>query len=102
MNSQISSASSLSTNHLKKLSPENLLQKIFEKFDANKDGHLSLFEFNEALKNLSRVTGAAYPKKADIEALFHLIDINGDEKISKSEYMKLTVSIANIFDDYRY
>lgn len=69
------------------------LHKLFDKYDTNRDGRLTWFEFWEVLKFLTKVTGATFPKRHDIEDIFTHIDHDGDTTINRDEYKKLTKNI---------
>lgn len=62
---------------------DQFLDRLFNKFDENKDGHLSWFEFVDAIKFLTMVTGTTFPKRYDMEDIFSRIDHDGDTTVSK-------------------
>lgn len=57
------------------------------KFDRNANEHLSKFEFANSLNFMSKIVGGVICPRSDLDCIFQLIDINGDETISKKEYM---------------
>ncbi|MED6197313.1 hypothetical protein PIB30_055509 [Stylosanthes scabra] len=57
---------------------------VFEKFDTNKDGKISLQEYKAAAKALDRGTGDAEAMKA-----FELMDSDGDGFIDFNEFMEM-------------
>lgn len=65
------------------LSIDSFLHKLFEKYDTNGDGRLTWFEFAEVIRFLTRVTGATFPTRHDIEDIFAQIDKDGDTTITK-------------------
>lgn len=73
--------------------------KLFDKYDVNSDGRLSRFEFAEIIKYLTRVTGATFPKRPDIDDIFSYLDIDGDLTISKDEFRILTQSLQTLITD---
>lgn len=76
------------------ISTNQFLSKLFDKYDINSDGRLSRFEFTEIIKYLTRVTGATFPKRPDIEDIFSYLDNDGDLTISREEFMQLTHSLG--------
>lgn len=76
------------------ISTNQFLYKLFDKYDLNSDGRLSRFEFTEIIKYLTRVTGATFPKRPDIEDIFSYLDNDGDLTISREEFMQLTHSLG--------
>ncbi len=65
------------------MSVEEFLDKLFQKFDSNKDGRLSWYQFTQAIKFLTKVTGTTLPKKSDMKEIFVYIDKDGDDSLSK-------------------
>lgn len=57
--------------------------KLFDKYDLNSDGRLSRFEFLEIIKYLTKVTGATFPKRPDMDDIFTYLDVDGDLTISR-------------------
>lgn len=57
-------------------------EKLFEKFDKNKDGLLSLNEFCDAALAFSRTVS-----REDLEKRFKEIDVNGDGVVNLDEFV---------------
>lgn len=85
----------LSSPNATELTTEQFLNKLFEKH-INSEGRLTRFEFTEILKYLTRVTGATFPKRPDIEDIFSYLDKDGDLTISRDEFMMLTGSFKSL------
>lgn len=81
------------------MSVDEFLVKLFDKFDANADGRLTLFEFSQTLKFLTRIAGTTFPNRYDIFDLFARFDSDGDETISREEYKKLTRNLKEIIEN---
>lgn len=68
---------------LNKMTTDEFMHKLFTKYDSNGDGRVSWFEFTEIIKFLTRVMGATFPKKYDLEDIFAQIDNDGDKTVNK-------------------
>ncbi|KAL9385918.1 hypothetical protein Peur_022928 [Populus x canadensis] len=66
-------------------SEEQLINKIFNRYDTNGDGHLSW----EELKSAYNILGMSFPGLRALKALC-VADENRDGYISKKEFIKLT------------
>ena len=66
-----------------------LIEKIFSKFDDDKNHHFSRMEFPKVVKVLVGMVGAMEPTADDVDDLFNLIDINGDETLDRKELTSL-------------
>ena len=64
------------------LEPEELLQRLFSKYDFNNDQRISRFEFQDIFKSLTMVTGASFPNERDVMDIFNYLDVDGDQTIS--------------------
>ncbi|KAJ6675807.1 EF-HAND CALCIUM-BINDING DOMAIN CONTAINING PROTEIN [Salix viminalis] len=64
---------------------EEQLNKIFDRFDSNGDGHLSW----EELKSAYNILGMSFPGLRALKAL-RVADENRDGYISQKEFIKLT------------
>jgi Ca2+-binding EF-hand superfamily protein len=73
-----------------------IVEKVFKEFDKDCNGRLSKVEFPKAINNLSRATGGSICSKDDLHAIFDLIDINGDNTISKKEMEILFCQILEL------
>ena len=93
------SSSSLLSENARSMPVNVYLDKLFKKLDRNNDGRLSMFEFTQVLKALTKITGATLPKKEDVEDIFTFMDMDGDGSISKEEYNMLLQYLGTAFDD---
>ena len=82
----------------KQITVDEYLVRLFNRFDVNNDGRLSKFEFKELLNVLTRLTGATYPKREDVEDIFNCLDTDGDQTINREEYKSLTSHLQSLFD----
>ena len=69
----------------KPVADEEQLNKIFDRFDSNGDGHLSW----EELKSAYNILGMSFPSLRALKALC-VADENRDGYISQKEFIKLT------------
>ena len=54
----------LNENYIEEtLRPKELLNKLFQKYDANNNGRLSQIEFSNILRYLAKLTGALIPNR---------------------------------------
>ncbi|KAF8405038.1 hypothetical protein HHK36_009935 [Tetracentron sinense] len=60
------------------------MKRVFDKFDANKDGKISKEEYREVLKALQKEN-----VKKEVEKIFEVADKNKDEFIDFKEFMKV-------------
>lgn len=63
-----------------------LLEKIFNEFDSDKNHRFTKSEFPKVLKSLINLVGGEEPSSDDVEDLFNLLDVNGDETIDRKEF----------------
>lgn len=68
---------------LNRMSADEFMHRLFAKYDSNGDGRVSWFEFTQIIKFLTRVMGATFPKKYDLEDIFAQIDNDGDKTVNK-------------------
>ena len=62
-------------------------QKVFEKYDINRDGYLDFDEVTPMLRDTYTVMGNNYqPSKSDTQKYIEMMDTDGDSKISLEEY----------------
>lgn len=84
--------------NIHEMSTAEFMMKLFDKYDSNLDGRLSRFQFAEIIKYLTKITGATFPKRPDIEDIFTYLDVDGDLSITKEQFKKLTQSLQNLID----
>lgn len=62
-------------------------QKVFEKYDINRDGYLDFDEVTPMLKDTYAVMGNNYqPSSNDTWKYIEMMDTDGDKRISLEEY----------------
>ena len=54
------------------------------------------------MKLLTKLTGASHPKASDVTDIFQILDVNGDEQISKHEYDRLMKSFELVLNQYGF
>ena len=64
------------------LTTKDLLEKLWNKYDTNGNKRINKFEFIEILQFLTRLTGASFPNRKDIDEVFSTLDVDGDETVS--------------------
>lgn len=62
---------------------QQLLEKIFNEFDQDKNHRFTKNEFPKVVKTLINLVGGEEPSADDIEDIFNLLDVNGDETIDR-------------------
>lgn len=62
-------------------SPESLLETLFDSFDTEKSGYLGKYELRKLCKGISLTN-------EEFETIFKELDSDGDEKISKSDFVQ--------------
>ena len=65
------------------------ISQIFSKFDSDKNNHFTRLEFPKVIKVLTDMVGVMEPKADDVDDLFNLIDVNGDETLDRKELTSL-------------
>lgn len=75
-----------------------IVDTMFHEFDKNNNNHLSRIEFANSLNYLSRKVGGHVCCRADLDSLFQVIDINGDQVISKKEYSVLIDKFMRVLE----
>ena len=84
-NSSISSNSSHSSRKFTKKDIPAIIDKIFSQYDTDGDKMFSRGEFSKVIKSIMKLVQGDCPNEEDVMDLFNLIDINGDETVSKKE-----------------
>lgn len=60
------------------------LDKLFSEFDKDHNRRFSRSEFPKVIKILSQLIGADQPTEDEIDDIFNLLDINGDQTIDRN------------------
>lgn len=60
-----------------------IVANVFREFDDKNKGYLNRFQFVDSINFLSRKVGGMVCCRADLDSLFQIIDINGDQVISQ-------------------
>lgn len=68
---------------------QKLIEKIFREYDDNNNGRFSRTEFPKVIKLITDLIGAEYPTEDDVEDIFNLLDVNGDNTIDRKELESL-------------
>lgn len=80
------------------MSAEELLHRLFVKYDLERDGRISKFEFHSILGHLAKITGSMMPNMEDVEEIFMLLDADGDRSIDEHEYNLLMKQFSSLFE----
>ena len=73
-----------------------LLQKLFDKYDEDNNQVFTKGEFPNVVKTLVKFVEGETPSTDDIEDLFNLLDVNGDENIDHKELMSLLTTFFKV------
>jgi Ca2+-binding EF-hand superfamily protein len=71
---------------------------LFDQFDKDKNHRFTKNEFPRVLKALINMVGGEEPASDDIEDLFNLLDVNGDETIDRKEFTSLLTTFFRLLD----
>lgn len=71
-------------------------KRIFETYDVNNTGYLSLGEIENAVRDVYQKSGQAPPSQIDIAYLIQKYDKNNTNKLSKREFKRLLKEFAGI------
>lgn len=77
----------------------SLLDKLFNEFDSDKNHRFTKNEFPKVLKSLINMVGGDEPSSDDMEDLFNLLDVNGDETIDRREFSSLLTTFFKLLTD---
>ena len=69
---------------------------MFQRYDDDHDGRLNRFEFTQTLNSITKAIRGEKCPKDELETIFYLIDVNGDQTISKSEFYILVQKIIDL------
>ena len=70
------------------------LRKVFEEFDTQNDGTITLDEFTKALSS------SDYSEE-EIKAIFHKVDVNKTDVINYTEFLAATLETQGAIEEYR-
>lgn len=71
-------------------------EKIFSTFDQDRNGRFTRREFPKVMKMLTDLMGADTPTEDDVEDIFNLLDVNGDETIDRQEFLSLLKTLFKV------
>ncbi len=77
----------------------HLLEKIFHKYDDDHNQRFTKSQFPIVVKSLIKLVGGQEPTEDDVEDLFNLLDINGDETIDKKEFTSLLCTFFKVLTE---
>lgn len=46
---------------------------------------------------LTKLTGATFPKREDVEDIFNCLDVDGDQTVTREEFKMLTSNVEELF-----
>ena len=61
---------------------KELVDKMFERHDVDHDGRLNRFEVTETLNSITKAIRGEKCPRDELETIFDIIDVNGDQTIS--------------------
>lgn len=61
----------------------SMLEKVFSEFDQDKNQRFTKMEFPKVVNSLINLVGGDTPTVDDVEDLFNLLDVNGDETVDR-------------------
>ena len=76
-----------------------LLDKIFSEFDVDKNNRFTKAEFPKVVKTVISFVGGEEPAEDDIEDIFNLLDVNGDETIDRKEFKSLLTTFFKVLKE---
>ena len=100
----LSSLSSRLNNKSRSFSVEdipNMLDKIFKEFDQDNNHRFTKLEFPKVVESIISLVGGETPTADDVEDLFNLLDVNGDETIDRQEFTSLLTTFFKILKEER-
>lgn len=75
---------------------EEIVEKVFEKYDANKNGFIDKNELRKICEDVAKSRGLPEIKDDKFEATLKGMDLNADGKVSKQELSKFIEEIQNM------
>lgn len=76
-----------------------IIEKIFSVFDKDNNGRFTRREFPKVIKTLVDLFGGDEATEDDIDDIFNLLDVNGDETIDKKEFHSLIRMLIRVLDE---
>lgn len=76
-----------------------MVDKIFSQFDKDKNNFFTRTEFPRVVRSIINLVGGEEPTSDDVEDLFNLMDINGDENINKKEFTSFLSTFVKILKE---
>ena len=67
------------------MNADEIVNSIFKRFDSDNNEVFSKPEWPRVVKDIFDLFGAPMPTQDDVDDLFNYLDLNGDERISRSE-----------------
>ncbi len=74
-------------------------EKIFSEFDKDRNGMFTRREFPKIIKMITDLLGADIPTEDDVEDIFNLLDINGDETVDRVEFTSLIRTLFKVLEE---
>lgn len=68
---------------------KRLMYDSFKRVDADKSGFLEKHELEDVLKRMTKGIGLEDPTNDDVDFIMKELDVNGDGKLSKEEFVVL-------------
>jgi Ca2+-binding EF-hand superfamily protein len=66
-----------------------IIEKVFREFDDNANGRFSRMEFPKVVKVITNLIGVDDATEDDVEDIFNLLDVNGDQSLDRKELESL-------------
>ena len=76
-----------------------ITEKLFQTFDDDKNQRFTKSQFPKVMKSLTDLIGGEQPHIDDVEDLFNLLDVNGDETIDRNEFKSLIQTFFKILTE---
>lgn len=98
-----SSSSSIDSNSARTFHDRDIpkmLEKIFSEFDQDKNHRFTRSEFPKVVSSIINMVGGETPTFDDVEDLFNLLDVNGDETIDRKEFTSLLTTFFKILREH--
>lgn len=76
-----------------------LLNKIFSEFDTDKNERFSKAEFPRVIDALVQMVGGEGVNEDDVEDIFNLLDVNGDETVDRKEFESILTVFFKILKE---